>query len=70
MNINCVINPKTIVLSGYCFSDLILHEINNNLVRFSRVNYVPTIVFEEDLHDSYMFGLVSKSLSLLKEEIS
>lgn len=68
MNINCVINPKTIVLSGYCFSDSILNDINSNLIKFSRVNYVPNIIFEEDLHESYMYGLTTKAFHILKED--
>lgn len=67
MNINCVINPKTIVLAGYCFSEQILHDIHQNLIKFSRVNYVPNIEFEEDLHDSYLNGLIYKGLKQLKE---
>ena len=69
MNINCVINPKTIVISGYCFNDIILNEINKNLVKFSRVNYVPNIIFEEDLHESYLQGLITRALEALKEDI-
>lgn len=68
MNINCVINPKTIVLSGYCFNDEILTDISSNLTKYSRINYVPDIIFEEDLHESYMQGLIVKALQLLKED--
>lgn len=68
MNINCVINPKTIVLAGYCFSVNILQDIKQNLIKFSRVNYVPNIQFEEDLHDSYLNGLIYKGLKQLKED--
>lgn len=63
--VNCVINPQTIVLSGYQFNDSNISEIRKLSQSYIPKGHVPNIVVEPDIHDSYINGLTSLALDQL-----
>jgi len=65
VNINCVINPKTIILSGYCLDQQDIVAIREKITTLIPKPHIPAIVFEEDLNESYQAGLIHKGLELL-----
>lgn len=65
-SINCVINPKTIILSGYRLSDPLIGTIEEHLKSLITAIHQPEIIFEEDIHDSYVCGLLALSMNQLK----
>ncbi|MCK4261010.1 MAG: ROK family protein [Halanaerobiales bacterium] len=64
-SINCVINPKSIVLSGYCFNEQLIESIRALLNTLTPDEHLPEFIFEEDIHDSYIHGLISMALEKL-----
>jgi hypothetical protein len=64
--INCVINPKTVILSGYRISDPLVGLIEESLKILPSAMHQPNIVFEEDIHESYVDGLLALSMNQLK----
>ncbi|GAA0181751.1 ROK family protein [Clostridium sediminicola] len=65
VTINCIINPKSVVLSGYCFSEQIIESIKSFLCSLIPDAHIPEMIFEEDIHDSYINGLTSMALEKL-----
>lgn len=61
----CVINPTSVVLSGYCFNDQLIHAIEKKLVDYLPLPHLPEISFEEDIRDHYVAGLISAGLEQL-----
>lgn len=64
-SINCVINPKIIVLSGYCFTEEHLESIKKKFSSLNPEEHLPELVYEENIHDSYINGLISMALEKL-----
>lgn len=69
-SINCVINPKTIILSGYRISDPLIGMIESDLRNLPSAMHQPQIIFEEDIHESYIDGLLAMALDQLKYEVA
>lgn len=65
ISINCIINPKSVVLSGYCFSEQRIESIKALLCTLTPDAHLPELIFEEDIHDSYIYGLTSMTLEKL-----
>ncbi|MBC7960469.1 MAG: ROK family protein, partial [Vallitaleaceae bacterium] len=63
--INCIINPKVVVLSGLCFSKVAIRNIQSLIKEHLPAIHVPELCFEKDFHDSYMSGLTSLALGTL-----
>lgn len=63
--VNCVINPQTIVLSGYQFNDTNINEIKKLSQSYIPKEHIPDITVEPDIHDSYVNGLTSLALEQL-----
>lgn len=60
----CIINPKHLVLSGLGFSETELEIIESTLYNRLSSKHLPSIEYEADFHDSYVFGLQSMALEL------
>lgn len=69
-SINCIINPKTVILSGYRLSDPLIGMIENMLHKLPSAIHQPKIIFEEDIHESYLAGLLALALDQLKYEVT
>ncbi|WP_105615332.1 ROK family protein [Vallitalea okinawensis] len=65
MSINCVINPKSIILSGFCFTEQMIESIKTLLHLLSPKGHLPELIIEDDIHDSYIYGLTSMALTKL-----
>ncbi len=65
-SINCVINPKKIILSGYRLSDPLIGMVEENLKTLSSAIHQPKLIFEEDIHESYLRGLLELGMNQLK----
>lgn len=65
MSINCIINPKSVVLSGYRFSEQLIESIRSLLCSLTPADHIPKLIFEEDIHNSYIYGLTSMTLEKL-----
>lgn len=63
--INCVINPKSVILSGYCFLDDILESIQTQISQMSPSPHVPEIIHDLHMHESYVCGLTTMALEQL-----
>lgn len=63
--VNCIINPQTIVLSGYQFNDTNIREIKKLSQSYIPKGHAPNITVEPDIHDSYINGLTSLALEEL-----
>ncbi len=64
-SINCVINPSTLILSGLCFSPEMKDQIQMKLQESVGVPHRPNLVFEEDIHENYLYGLTMIALEKL-----
>lgn len=65
MSINCIINPKSIVLSGFCFTEHLIESVKALLYTLTPDGHLPELIFEEDIHESYIGGLTSMALEKL-----
>ncbi len=61
--INCIVNPQKIVLSGFCFTKIIINAIKKTLEEALPKKNLPKICFEEDIHENYVHGLISLALN-------
>ncbi len=57
LSVNCVINPGTVVLTGGLFDSDFRSSIENLLRHAAPAGHCPRLIFEEDLHFSYIRGL-------------
>jgi len=64
-SINSVINPEHIVLTGYYFNDTLIELIKVALTEFTPSDHMPELFCEDDIHDSYIYGLTSMGLNKL-----
>lgn len=64
-SINCIINPKCIVLSGYCFTEQLIELIRIDLSSLIPAGHLPDLKYEEDIHKNYIYGLTSMALEKL-----
>ena len=64
LSVNAIINPGTIVLSGYSFTPEIRELVLQRVTEEAPAGHVPGLIFQEDIHDSYVEGL--KFLALKK----
>ena len=64
-SVNCIVNPGIFVLSGYCFTEEQIDSIKERLKRLNPRDHLPELIFEEDIHDSYIHGLISMALERL-----
>lgn len=64
-SINCLINPKTIVLSGFCFTDKVVASIRQAVESLLPQVHIPYIAYEVDIHESYTRGLITIALEQL-----
>lgn len=64
-SINCIINPKSVIISGYCFSDYILESIKKQLSHGSLYWHIPEILYDEDISENYIYGLTTMALEQL-----
>lgn len=64
-SINCLINPETIVLSGFCFTDEMVSSIQQALESLVPQAHMPGIAYEVDIHESYTYGLITIALEQL-----
>ena len=55
--LNCVVNPTRVVLSGIFFSPGLKQRIISLTAASRQGSQVPEILFEEDIHDSFVAGL-------------
>lgn len=65
MSVNCLINPRTIVLSGYQFDDAVISQIKDAAKKYISELHMPIIEYEKDIHESYINGLTSIALEQL-----
>jgi len=65
ISINSVLNPKTIILSGFQLSDEIVYILRKIIKDHLPKSHTPSILFQEDIHENYMIGLTKKALELL-----
>lgn len=65
MAVNCLINPKTIVLAGFCFTDEMVTSIKQALESLVPQAHIPHIAYEVDIHESYVHGLITIGLEQL-----
>lgn len=65
MSINSLINPRTIVLSGYQFDDEMINKIKDVSGVYIPDVHMPIIEHEKDIHESYINGLTSIALEQL-----
>lgn len=63
--INCIINPKRIILSGDRFDTAIIEAIKLSLDSMTPHTHVPTIIYENSIHNSYIGGLTSMAMEVL-----
>lgn len=56
-NINCVLNPQFVILSGRQLDDLTFELIQSDLSPYFPEQHIPTLLYEEDFHLSYIRGL-------------
>ncbi len=67
--INGILNPKTIVLSGYYFKAPLSGDIVSELKNWIPEKHLPQIHFESDIHTYYLSGLIHLALEQLKCQI-
>lgn len=67
--INGIVNPKTIVLSGYYFKEPLASKITAMLARWIPKGHLPNIKFENDIQTYYLGGLIHLALEELKCKI-
>ena len=64
-SLNCTINPDTIVLSGIHFTDVLIEIIRESMISVFPADHRPPLVFENDIHNSYITGLKYLALKQL-----
>lgn len=64
-SINCIINPNCIVLSGYIFTEQLIESIRKLLLDLTPDGHQPELIFEDDIHENYIYGLTSLALDKL-----
>lgn len=64
-SINCVINPSTIILSGLSFSPEMKDRVQMKFQESVDAAHRPNLVFEEDIHENYLYGLTMIALEKL-----
>lgn len=64
ISITCIINPEFIVLSGTHFTDVLIESIELRIKDRLPPEHQPHLIFEQDIHDSFLEGL--KFLALQK----
>lgn len=62
-NINCVLNPRYLILSGSRFDELTFELIRSELLSYIPEAHIPTLIYEEDIHHSYVRGLSMMALT-------
>jgi hypothetical protein len=62
LSVNAIINPGTIILSGYSFTPEIREIVAERVVHDAPAGHVPLLIFEDDIHDSYVEGLTYLAL--------
>lgn len=56
-NINTVLNPRYLVLAGRKMDDLTFEMIRSELLQYIPEEHIPELIYEEDIHRSYVHGL-------------
>ena len=64
--LNCIINPKCIVLSGQKITPPMLTTIENNLRALPTSIHQPQLTYEKDIHESYVKGLIAMGMEAMK----
>lgn len=57
LSVNALINPETIVISGSRFTEDFRALLNELVSEYAVSGHVPLLVFEQDIHESYIEGL-------------
>lgn len=60
--INCVINPKEVLLSGPVFDQELVTEIGQQLKKLSPNHHEPTLTYRKNHHEDYISGLLALAL--------
>lgn len=61
-SITCLINPKTVVLSGFRLKESDLEYIYKDLSLHLPKQHMPEVLYVEDMHEDYMTGLWSLAI--------
>jgi len=67
--VNGIINPEKVVLCGYYFTGDLNPLIQNNLSESIPKDHLPDLIFETDIHKSYLNGLTHLALEQLRCDI-
>lgn len=65
-SVNCVINPRFFVISARWFTDSFRRDLLEKIEKTSPENQIPRIIFEPEMHGSYVKGLVRMGMGLLE----
>lgn len=63
--IACLVNPKSVVLSGHQISDKDTEKLAQQIEKYIPKRHIPSISYEADIHESYMSGLTGLALEQL-----
>jgi predicted NBD/HSP70 family sugar kinase len=69
MTFICIINPENMVLSGYGINESTVTMIHNQLDKLCSNAHQPTIFWEHDIKENYLWGLHSLALERLTYNI-
>lgn len=64
--VNGIINPQKVVLCGYYFKDPFIDKLEHRLKTYISEKHMPELIFETDVHKSYLKGLTHIALEQLK----
>lgn len=64
--VNGIINPQKVVLCGYYFQDSLKALIEDKLRTYIPEKHLPELIFETDVHKSYLKGLTHIALEQMK----
>jgi len=65
ISIDCIVNPKIIVISGPKFTDSIYNSIEKKVRLHLPEKHIPILILEKDYHESYVNGLITLALEKL-----
>lgn len=68
-SVNGIINPEKVVLCGYYFTDSLNNMVENELPNWIPKDHLPDLIFETDIHKSYLNGLTHLALEQLRCDI-
>lgn len=65
-SVNGVINPQKVVLCGYYFTPPLTEMVEETLKDWIPEAHLPELIFETDIHNSYLSGLTHMALEQLR----